>query len=222
MGERLRLRKRWALLLAGAAILLLAGALTLVAGEFVRDQLIRPLLFLFQVIGLYLRAIPQFGLWAVLLLLLVLFGLYSIHGLRLAEARARREKGPMPPPPAGPLMELAERIALAGHGEYFKWRLRRELRDLLVALLAWRRGITPEEALRLIRAEAEDWPPEVEPRLKEFFQGPKRGHPFLLRPRPRRRDSSFEEELAAAVYHLERLAGRPAEPIEGERWSSMR
>ncbi|MGQ9477080.1 MAG: hypothetical protein ACUVRH_01085 [Candidatus Bipolaricaulia bacterium] len=210
MGERLKLRQRRALILAGAAILLLTGALTFLAGEFIRAQLIRPLLFLLQMVGLYLRAIPQFGLWAVLLLLFVLFGLYSIHGLRLTgvKARQRQRMSPMPPASAGPLTELAERIALANRGEYFKWRLRRELRDLLVALLAWRRGLPQEEALRLLRA-GEDWPAEVEPRLREFFQSPEpeRRYPFFLR--PRRRGNRFEEELAGAIRCLEGLAGRP-------------
>lgn len=212
----LKFGERWALLLVGAVILLLAGALTLGAGEFVRDQLIRPLLFLFQLAGLYLRAIPQFGLWAVLLLLLVLFGLYSVHGLRLGlgGGQARPEEGQLPPAPAGPLAELVERIELAGRGEYFKWRLRRELRELFVELLAWRRGLSPEEALRLIREG--EWPGLAEPRLREFFQlqGSERRRSFFPR-RPRHRDEDFEEALAAAVDYLERLAARPEEGGDG-------
>lgn len=212
---------RRALLLVGAAVLLLAGILTLAAGEFVREQLIRPLLFLFQLAGLYLRAIPQFGLWAVLLLLLVLFGLYSVHGLRLTGAQAKPQGGQPPLATAGPLAELAERIELARRGKYFEWRLRRELRELLVELLAWRRGLSPEEALRLIRRG--DWPGPAEPRLREFFriQGPERRRPFSLtwrwprRPRGQEQEEGFERELVAAVRYLEQLAARPEEGGDG-------
>jgi hypothetical protein len=228
---RLRLGGRQALVFVGGAVLLLAGALTLAAGEFVRDRLIGPFLFLFQLAGLYLQAIPQFGLWAILLLLLLLFGLYSVHSLRLTgtQAQARHKGGRIPPTTAGlgPLAELAERIDLGARGEYFRWRLQRELRDLLVELLAWRRGLSPEEALRLVRSG--EWPGPPEPWLREFFQAQGLGRHRLLfpwrwrrlRPQPqdqgqgqdqgreRKGERDFPEELAAAILYLERLAARP-------------
>lgn len=202
-----------AMALIGAAVLLLAGLLTLLAGEFVREHLIRPLLFLFQVITLYLRAIPQLGIWFFLLLLLLLVSSYLLRDLRpiplKPRGEERKEEAP-PPPPPGPITDLAKRIELGCEGEYFKWRVRRELRDLLIDLLAWRRGISRETALELVRSG--EW--TEDPAVREFFhRGFERRYTLFvqlwefLSSLLGRRDEGFERELAAVVDHLEEFIG---------------
>jgi len=197
--------------LVGAAVLLLAGLLTLAAGEFVREHLIRPLLFLGQVIALYLRAIPQLGIWFFLLLLLLLVSSYFLRDLRPSPLKLREEerKEEAPPPP-GPITDLAKRIELGREGEYFKWRVQRELRDLLIDLLAWRRGISREAALELVRSG--EW--TEDPRVAEFFRrGFARRYTLFVRLGEflssllRRRDEGFERELAAVVDCLEEFIG---------------
>lgn len=195
--------------LVGAGLLLLAGLLTLVAGEFVRERLIRPLLVLFQLIGIYLQAVPQLGIWFFLLLLLVLISIYSLRGLRRTAKRPKEEPKEEEPPPPGPVGDLAKRIELGAEGEYFKWRVRRELRDFLVELLAWRRGISQEEARKLVRSGA--WTDD--PRIREFFRREiEQRYTLLVQLRELlssllgRRDEGFERELAAAVDYLEGFA----------------
>jgi len=195
--------------LVGLLVLVLAGVLTIVAGEFVREHLIRPLLFLGQVIGIYLRAIPQLGIWFFLLLLLLLISAYFLRDLRREERRPAEEPKEAPPP-LGPLADLAKRIERGSEGEYFRWRVRRELRDFLVELLAWRGGMAQEEALELVRSG--EWTDD--PLVREFFRrGFRREYTFLVQLREflssllRRRDESFERELAAVVDYLERFVG---------------
>jgi hypothetical protein len=195
--------------LVGAVVLLLAGLLTLVAGEFVREHLIRPLLFLFQVIGVYLRAIPQLGIWFFLLLLLVLISTYFLRDLRREAAHPEEEPEEEAPPPLGPVADLAKRIELGKEGEYFRWRIRRELRDFLVELISWRWGISKEEALELVRSGG--W--TEDPEMREFFRrGFEQRYTLLAQLREflssllGRRDEGFEQELAAVVDYLEEFA----------------
>ncbi|MFQ6033436.1 MAG: hypothetical protein ACE5LQ_01245 [Candidatus Bipolaricaulia bacterium] len=212
MEEERRKLTRLAVLV-GVLVLLLAGLLTLVAGEFVREHLIRPLLFLFQLIGIYLRAIPQLGIWFFLLLLLVLISAYFLRDLRRAAARPKEERREEEPPPPGPVVDLAKRIELGADGEYFRWRIRRELRDLLVELLAWQRGISKEEALELVRSGA--WTDD--PRMRELFRrGFDRRYTLLAQLQEffssllGRRDEGFVQELATVVNYLEGFASGKA------------
>jgi len=211
MGEEQRSKRLLQVIaLIGAAVLLLAGVLTLVAGGFVREQLIRPLLFFLQVIGLYLQAIPQLGIWFFLLLLLVLAGTYALRGLhRRARPRRREELKEEVPPPPGPISDLAKRIGLGREGEYFKWRVRRELRDFLIDLISWQREISREEASELVRSGA--WTDD--PKAREFFRrGFERRYTLLaqlgefLNSLLGRRDEGCLQELAAVVGYLEEFA----------------
>jgi len=195
--------------LVGALVLLLAGLLTLVAGGFVRERLIRPLFLLFQMIGIYLRAIPQLGIWFFLLLLLVLISAYFLRDLRGGAARPKEEQREEAPPPPGPIGALAKRIELEAEGEYFRWRVRRELRDFLIDLLAWRQGISQEEALELVRSGA--WTDD--PQIREFFRRRfERRYTLLLQLREffssllGRRDEGCLQELATVVSYLEAFA----------------
>lgn len=208
MAEK-RHKRLYLLVLGGVALLLLAGLLTLVAGEFVRERLIQPLLFSFQVLGVYFQAIPQLGIWLFALLLFLCLSAYFLRALRpeRAKGRAKREKQVEPRP--GLITDLAKRIELGRQGEYFKWRLRRELRDFLVDLLAWREEISDEEALEAVRSG--EW--TTEPQVREFFQrGFEHRYTFLSRLKEfgRRlrgwRDESFEHDLSVIVDYLESFA----------------
>ncbi|MCR4404449.1 MAG: hypothetical protein NUW06_04105 [Candidatus Acetothermia bacterium] len=227
MDEKRR-RGLYILGLSAAGVALLAAVLTLVAGEFVRERLIQPLLVTFQAIGIYLRAVPQLGIWLFALLLFVLLGSYFLRGLRREPTRREKRAKKVEPRP-GLIADLVRRIELGQHGEYFKWRLRRELRDFVVDLLSWREEISTEEALEAIRAGV--W--TSDPRVREFFQrGFERRYTSLdwlrgLFNSPwGRRDSSFEQDLAFVVGYLESFAaGASAGPRKAlakrgrARWS---
>jgi hypothetical protein len=208
--EEKRHKRLYLLALSGAAVLLLAGLLTLAAGEFVRGRLIQPLLLLFQVVGVYLRAIPQLGIWLFVLLFFVLLSSYFLRSPQPARSERRQEPEEGARRRPGLIADLAERIELGHQGEYFKWRVRRELRDFLVDLLAWREDISSEEALESVRSG--EW--TADPRVREFFRrGFERHYTLLVRLQEflsslsRRRDETFEQDLAFIVSYLEGFAG---------------
>lgn len=207
--EEKRHKRLYPVALGGAALLLLAGLLTLVAGEFVRERLIQPLLFSFQVLGIYLRAIPQLGIWLFVLLLFLFASTYFLRARQPQHPKEARKRAEGTQPRPGLITDLARRIELGRQGEYFRWRLRRELRDFLVELLAWREELPEEEALEAVRSG--EW--GADPWVREFFQ---RGfeHQSTLFGRLqqffsslwRRPDEPFEQELAAIVDYLEGFA----------------
>ena len=194
--------------LAAAAVLLLAGVLTLVAGEAVRERLIRPLLVFFQVVRIYFAALPQLAVWFFVLLLLLALGGYLLRDLSRAPRVRRERPRPMPAerlPRLDTVRALAERLRLAREGEYFRWRVRRELLDFLVKLLAWRRKIPPEEALALIRSG--EWTSDPDPKIREFFTHglTRRGWRWRFS-WLRQADTRFFQELGAVLDYLERYA----------------
>ncbi len=212
MGREARTRRVvQGIVISAGAVLLLAAALTLLAGDFVREQLIRPLLFLAQTMGIYVKAIPQLLIW---FLLLLLFSLVSTRLVRGTRQRPRRgikagERSRGLGPRRGPIRDLARRIEQAAEGEYFKWRVRRELQDYLVELLAWRRGISGEDGRRLVRSGA--W--TADRRIGEFFcRGAPQRYTFVIRPRGlfgwllRGRGGGFEQELSSVLDYLESFA----------------
>lgn len=190
--------------LAAAAVLLLAGLLTLLVGEAVRERLVRPLLVFFEVLKIYFSALPQLAVWFFFLLVLIGLGAYLLRDIGRT-ARVRREGPRAAVPERLPRREtvraLAERLRLAREGEYFRWRIRRELLDFLIRLLAWRRKIPSEEALALVRSGA--WTADAE--MREFFsRGPRPRRWWPLR--RKRADVEFFQELRRVLDYLERYA----------------
>ncbi len=210
-GEKRTRRLVQGVVTSGAAVLLLAAALTLLAGEFVREQLIRPLLFFFQMIGVYLGTIPQLLIWFFLLLLVVLASARLLRGLQRTSPKPskerRRNRGSKPR--RGPIIQMAQRIEQAPEGEYFKWRVRRELQDFLIELLAWRRGISTEGARTLVRSGA--W--TADPAVREFFRcGFQQRYTLFVRLGDffssliGRREEGFKRELSSVLDYLEAFA----------------
>lgn len=113
------------LLLAGLLILA-AMLIAFLLRDVVEVLIIRPLAYLFWVLGVIYHFIPQPVLW----LLLVLLMIYNALG-RVAASLNLPGSDPRPLPPSlGPVNELASLIQRKDGGIYFKWKIARTLAQI--------------------------------------------------------------------------------------------
>jgi hypothetical protein len=107
-----------------------AGLIGLLLRDVVEQVIIRPLIYLFWLLGLLYRTIPQPVWWLVLLLGMLLFALRNFAGkwdlpeLKLQKLRAA----------PGPVQELAGQIERKNWGVYFKWQIARSLAEIAMDL----------------------------------------------------------------------------------------
>lgn len=204
--------------LIGIAIIILAGALTLVAGDYIRDYLIQPLLFLFVALKVYLTGLPDLLIWLFVTLVLVLIGLRAIHVQRRSRKKVVEKASPGEVR-FGLIEDLARKIELAKEGEYFKWRVRRELKDFLVELVAWKGGVPREQAVDLVWSGRWTKHPEVQ---GFFHKGFRRRYNFFryivsfLKSLRRKeevqpQDKQFFRELEFVIDYLQEYAQRGGE-----------
>jgi hypothetical protein len=138
------MRKR--LLWIGLALIALAVTLTVIYGEELREQLLRPLLYELWLWELRLESLPFALVWLVFLLVGSL-GVYMtildllLHGRQhtLPQERVYR---------MGPIEALAHRIGLACQGELARWNVHRLIGDIAIRWVALRAETGEIEARR--------------------------------------------------------------------------
>lgn len=137
-------QRRWVYL--GLGIVALAGALTLLFGEALREQLLRHVLYELWLWGLRLAGLP-FGLVWMLFLIVGSLGVYMTILDLVLQGRAR----PAPQErvvKAGPVQALAHKIELACRGELGRWNVHRLLSDIAIQWVALHEEIDEGEARR--------------------------------------------------------------------------
>jgi hypothetical protein len=153
--ERRLVGKRWWLLVG--VVLLLAIPLVLLLRDFTREILLVELLRLYWVLRVFYESLPQIPLWVGFVAIVLIVALRSI----LARPHFRRS-APMPEVQRRARVHaLSRRIRRSEEGEYFKWSLARELRDLILEVLAHQYRTTPEEIRQDLDTGRLDVPPEV-------------------------------------------------------------
>jgi len=102
--------------------------------NIVYDIVIRPLLYLIWVFKLGYHAIPQFLLWAIMLLIIIV-----IMAAPLVETRqSRPQKNHPVKQDLGPIATLAKTIEKSKYGIYFKWVLANRIGRIMRDWLAYR------------------------------------------------------------------------------------
>jgi len=127
--------------------------------------------------------------------------------------------GAAPKPPKEPtfisrgwVSELAERVKRAGQGEFFKWRLRRQLSDLTIDLIAMKHKLDQKSARQFF--EAGTWTPEA--RIKVFLTAEPQIRPYAalkrflgyFKLRQGASDKRYGGELENVVKFLEAYASQ--------------
>ncbi len=141
--------RRWVWLGIGLIALALAGVLTLVYGEALREQLLRPLLYELWLWGLRLESLPFALIWLVFLLVGSLGVYMTILDLVLQGRRHPSLQEGISP--VGPVQALAHRIELACQGELARWNVHRAVGDIAIRWIMLRHGMSETEARRHFR-----------------------------------------------------------------------
>lgn len=188
------MRKR--LLLAGL-VLLLAIPLVFLLRDFARDVLLVELLRLIWTASILFDSLPQVLVWGMFLLMVLNVAAKSL----MARKRpVRREQGPVVEP-VGQVQFLAMRIRSAARSEYYSSNLARYLGKLVVAVLAYNQGTTPDRTAWQVRSGRFEAPAEVHgylqsARTTESFEPKgflaKLGQYFSLDPQLHRVDPPLE------------------------------
>lgn len=111
--------------LVGLAVLA-ALVIAFVLRDVVEQVIIRPLVYLFWIVGLLYRLVPQPILWVLLVVVMIFLALSSVVGkIALPFARPHKSR-----PVQGPVRELAMQIERKEGGIYFKWQIARTLSQL--------------------------------------------------------------------------------------------
>lgn len=172
------MRRLWLVLLVVA---LLALPLALYLQDFSR-MLLTELLSVFWLIRHQLESIPQTSAWQLLAVLVVVVAIGSLFGWSRSPLGDDAEPVQVP----GHVRELSLWIRRAAEGRYFRWTLKRYVRNLAWEIMAYRARTTPRRLQQRFRAGDLELPPVVadyvrsadalssppRPRLRDLFSRP--------------------------------------------------
>lgn len=171
-----------------------AGLLAFSLRETVMDLIIRPLLYLFWILNILYRAIPQVVLWVVLLAVMLLFIIsFFLQNLSLANLRPKPKLERF-----GPVETLAQTIQHKSAGVYFKWQVARSLSEIGLGLQALR---THAETRSLDFDGT-----EVDPAVRQYLEAGLNSSfadypvPNIFQPKPK---TPFDLELDGVLTYLE-------------------
>ncbi len=116
--------------------------------DFVRNQIVVPLLFIIWFAKLFLKSISQSNLWAIFLLLPLIFFLKSIKRLSTPPHTMEKKPGDV----TGKVTIWAERLRNAGKEIHYDRSLKQLLRKLLYSILAYKIGKSPVQIRRSMKS----------------------------------------------------------------------
>lgn len=194
------MKRRWQVI---GLILLLALPLALVLRDFAEKVAVIELLRIVWAGRILIASLPQLPIWAVFLVIVVAITLPSLFQRGRAASRLAATEQPL----QGPVRVLARRIQRAMEGEYFKWRLSRDLEGLIVDVLAARERLDRDQIKELIANQELDLPPALVTFLRQG-SAPAFSRPSSILGRFQHlgegsRSSHFESDLESAIRYLE-------------------
>lgn len=197
------MNRRWLLI---ALVLLLAAPLALMLQGFVRDVATIEFLRALWAGRILLESLPQMPLWGLFLVTLSLIAAKSL----IKGKSSAREEPQTGPGDLGRVQSLAQEIERSGEGEYFKWRIARDLGELVMEVLAHRQRLDagPLAARQELEKQELDAPPEIQAFLragsKPAFSRPGNLLAWLRDSLPPKSDSVYPKlDLESVVKFLE-------------------
>lgn len=138
-------------------IVLLTAILAYMVSGFLAQYLFVPILYILQIIWVFVGALPQVLWWGISLLVLLIIAFKSLHfGY---ERRVEQQKKPSYPISRASMWSNV--IGRAENGEYSLWLLANQLTDFTMELLAHRERISKEQSQNMLLNGAIDLPPNI-------------------------------------------------------------
>lgn len=184
--------------------LVLAVILGLLLQGVTRNSFVMPLLYAAWLADLVFRSVPGWLWWAWFLIIALVFAARSLRGRAGADALERPERRLT----EGVIRAWIARIQSGDQGEYFRWRLARDLAELGLQFLAFRDRGDLGQRDRSQYVEALNAPPEIQAYLRMGLTAPP-WQPQDVRSklarlwRPTKQDSPLEIEPAVIAQFLE-------------------
>ncbi|MCI2430039.1 hypothetical protein LM602_08155 [Candidatus Acetothermia bacterium] len=132
----------------GLIIAAVTGALllTVLYGDQLREQVLRPFLYGLWLLWLRMQGLPFEPIWALFIGLAALAVYLGVVDLFFQKdppkARQQREST------TGPILSLARKIRLGAHGDLARWNLYRDLGNLAIRWIALHEDVSESEARR--------------------------------------------------------------------------
>ncbi|MBI3460076.1 hypothetical protein HY009_04010 [Candidatus Acetothermia bacterium] len=126
-------------------LLSLALVLTFFFGDWIRDQIIKPIRGQWLYLQIYFSSLPGLPIWMIFMVIATLA--LAIALLDLFKQKVIFENREMILSKQ-PLRDLAEKIELASRGNLFRWSLNRELSEVAIALIMMHEQVDAFEARR--------------------------------------------------------------------------
>ncbi len=165
-------RRVWTILALSFAVFLLAYALR----ETIERTVIRPLAYVWWMLGVYYQSFPQIVIW----IALIAFAAFLAVGSLVAEPLPEKREELKSRPARGPVESLAVWIANSQRGIYFKWLVAQKLGILSRGLLSFNARQAPRSGREALNGPGWDPPEEVAAYLESGLNGS-----FADFPRPR-------------------------------------
>jgi hypothetical protein len=180
-------------------ILFLAILLTLVSHDFMREAMVRPLLYVLWVGRLIFESIPQIVIWAIFLFIALLVAGKSLLKKRSLSRQSQRPET-IEPERIEAWLKLLHR---ANQEDYYKWQLAQRLQKLTLEALAQDEQLTIKQVRQHLVAGELGLPPEIQAYLEagmtsfSHFLGPQ------SRFRLRRQSSPLDLKPERVIRFLE-------------------
>lgn len=126
--------------------------------DYVRAYVLDPFIYLYRIVGLVYRALPQALWWGLFLLVLIFIAIRSLRGEREVNPR----KKPEPASRASRALVWANLLRSAGRGNYSRWLLAREMGNLTLRIIAHQERLSPGQARNLLQSGKITLPPGIQ------------------------------------------------------------
>lgn len=156
--------RRWFIILAGIGIMIMIISLFL--RDLILNMVILPLAYLWWILTLYYRAVPQLIIWGVLIAIVFISALRNIPLQTPIRYKEKKNQNLA----KGPVEEFSQMLNKAPGGIYYKWLIANRLGNLARELLDQREGRRAQGFARLI---GRDWhpPQKIESYLESGLNG---------------------------------------------------
>ncbi|MBC7875819.1 MAG: hypothetical protein H7Y59_01495 [Anaerolineales bacterium] len=191
------MKRRWIII---TFLLIIAFAISFLSRNVVQQAILTPLAYLWWLLNLYYRAIPQWIVWALLVVIVFVSALRNIplkNPFRRAQKKNQR-------PTKGPIEDLSQMFNKAPGGIYYKWLIANRLGNVARELLDQREGRRARGFARLI---GRDWQPptEVSAYLESGLNGSFSDFPqsYWARPQSTPLDMNASQVIEYLEYEME-------------------